>query len=687
MGRFGTGFPAGRRRRILDGSTPPPPPPPPGVSEISPALAWDGTAGSGFASLPADPTRVTAKPALRLIVPPRQTFTDTLLIGVYAGANNAGSLYTNMGLSFVRVHYEGTSHDIAAPSYQSFADANGNIVSYFGWWAKLKHNGTNGVSQVYFEAVPSDATMQSRVAGPYTFFPAAALHDLELEVAPSQAQITGQRYQTLRAARDYARSQGANHPRITITEGGDLVFGDTVASYVGQGYLTYEASVPVTLTLDAATVATGTRADARFRSKYGRQHFKGANITLDFKHALEIYNESGLGSPPDWFDGINITNPNGRYDLWRGYPRSRKLSTLIRGRPWLTECSFSNVPYNGTSASLMRGCTVSQGWQEIATDCDCALGNVINDFNSGDYIAAVNAMQVSYAGAGATATLSCSGDWNSTSRTFTAKVDGSEVGTFTVNDSDADYLAGTNYTVQNVVDWINALSGWSATLLDNSRFATAISIPGGNAGAFTDIDVMSAAFTFVTEFDIHPDFYQVTHVGKENGVLADNVGGGIVAQSLFMKDGPSSDFLVLNNVFDNTNSTQYLSQLGDDHSHVVIAHNSWTRQDFWLRVNVLGYNPDSYCLVANNTAPLLFWEDAADGEVTIAANHFHAGASDPVGATGSSFGGDEDTLFANIAGGDYAPAGALLTNLKSPVLRYDLAGAQRGASAPAGALA
>ena len=683
MGRLGIGLPAGRKRRIAKVA---PSPTPTTIGVVEPSPTWNGVAASGFATTPVDPPRITAKPALRLIVPPRQAYTDDLLVGVYAGANADGSLYENMGLSHVRVHFEGATIDIPAPSRQSFSDANGKQVSYFGWWARIRHNGISGAAQLYFEAVPSDTAMQNRVVGPFTFLPSASVHDFEITVAPSQPEIAGQRYKTLRDARNYCRSQSARRPRITITEAGPIVFGDTVAAYVGEGYVTYEASVPVTITLDAAAVAAGTRSEARFRSKYGRQHFRGTNISIDFAEALEVYNESGLGSPPDWFDGVNLINSAGRDALWRGYPRSRKLSTIIRGMPYLTECSFTDLPYNATSASLARGCKIDRGWQEVATGSDCVIGNTINDFDSGAYIGPLPALIVSYSGPAAAATLSCSGNWDSTSRVFTARIDGADIATFTVQDSDAAYHAGTNYTVANVAAWINGLEGWNATVLDDTRFATALSIPGASGGAFTNINVTGAGYTFVTEFDIHADFYQVTHVGKENGVLVDNFGGGIVGQSLFMKDGPSKDFLVLNNVFDNTEFGVNISQLGNQHSHVVIAHNSWSRQNMWLRVNVLGYNADGRCLIANNTMPVLNWEDAVDGDVSIIRNHLHSGATAISEPSGTPMGGDEVTNFVDAANGNFTPAGQLATKRKTSVLAFDMLGKARGRTAPAGAL-
>lgn len=41
-------------------------------------------------TLPTDPVRTAAKPALRLLMPPRQRFTNTLVVRVVALANNGG---------------------------------------------------------------------------------------------------------------------------------------------------------------------------------------------------------------------------------------------------------------------------------------------------------------------------------------------------------------------------------------------------------------------------------------------------------------------------------------------------------------------------------------------------------------------------------------------------------------------
>ena len=68
------------------------------IDGLWPAQGWTGTAGSGFASAPTDPVRLTAKPAMRLIVPPNQAYTDSVLVGVSAFANDGGSMLENLGI-------------------------------------------------------------------------------------------------------------------------------------------------------------------------------------------------------------------------------------------------------------------------------------------------------------------------------------------------------------------------------------------------------------------------------------------------------------------------------------------------------------------------------------------------------------------------------------------------------------
>ena len=667
---------------------------------VSPAAGWDGSAGSGFASTPSDPVRTTAKPAMRLLVLPNQFFDGELLVGVYAGANDGGSLYTNMGLSHVTLHFEGTSTSITQPSLATFNDANGNPVTYFGWWAKLqKPAGISGEAQLYFEAVPRDTSMQSRVIGPYSFFPhnvfpaTGTLHDYELAVAPNQAQIAGQRYTSFANALGFLRNESLSNtlwnPRITCTEGGTIDLTATFWVVPIKGWTTVEASQPIIIAKDDAVRDT----DTNFRPKLGSFRFQGSNITFDSSNVLQFYTEANDRAA---FSGVTITNSRGRNALWRKGPPV--MNRWVREDSYFTECTLENIRDVCAYAQLVRGCALNGILNDPCQDAKCVVGNSFDTVNNDPWAVDVQALTVQYTGAGAAATLELSGFPDAASRTLTAKVDGADVGTFAIQNSLAAFNANTNYTVQNVVDWLNSLAGWSATVIDDSRRASALSTLGNRGNPFTATDVKTAPLTLATHFDLHSDWYGNNVGGTgENVIVADNKAINLRCQNIFVAASSPSpkDFLFANNALDNRfddptgeiDNAVISSQMGSSaHSHVVMVHNSLPSQRQLLRAD-LGYNPDSYCLIANNSIRSIDWWGAADSDLAVTNNHLHAGKTIPSGATGTSTGGDHTSLYTDAANGDFAPQGDLASNKKPSALKYDIAGTKRGTLSAAGAVA
>lgn len=643
---------------------------------IKPAAAWNGTAGSGFASAPVDPARITAKPAIRLIVPPRQAYTDELLVGVYAGANDNGSLLNKMGLQCVIAHYEGNSVTIYTPTMRTFADANGRPVTYFGWWIKLKHNGINGFADLYFEAVPRDSTMQTRIIGPYLFLPSATLYDYDVEVAASLQEIGGVRYQTIKNALSYLKDMLAEHPRIRMTEAftGDIDGPDL--PYVAEGYCTIEATKP-------ALIHKAYNSRAELRLKYDRIRFRGGNITFDMRYIarMQPYTTGNFQ-----FDGVNFIQSGGRDELWnKGDRPAAHLVAYGKESPWFLECTFDNTANSVMQKASARGCMFNTVAPDLADACLLLLGCTIDDIDNSLSRTEINAMRVQYTGAGPSATLAFSGTLGSNSRTFTAKVGSSVVSTFVAGGAFADFTAGTNYNVADVVAWINTLNGWTATLIDDTRKAVQLGLAGTNGNNFIDTDVKSKPVTLVTQFDFHPDIMQRTGA-DENVIVADNVGYNIVAQCIFLNLYQISDMLVINNAFaDKPRVASYLSQLASAHRHVVIAHNSLATQGILLRSD-LGYNIDSYCLIANNVFASMVWYGTPIESIVIRNNHLHASAKVPVYAIGTTTGGNQDDLFANALSGDFRPAGALLGNVKTPVISYDVHLRTRVTAASPGAM-
>jgi len=685
MGRIGYGFGTSRRSVTANGTAPP---------LIAPSELWQGTAGSGFTNIPADPLRTTAKPATRLLIPPFQWYDDVLLVGVFAAANNAGTLLDNMGIETVIVHYEGARHFIAAPSYQTMPDANGVPVTYFGWWVRLKHDGRNGHARLYFEAVPKDQTMQRRVVGPYQFSPQASVHDYTLDIAATPAEATGARYKTMASALSYLKSVNAKNPLVRFVEGGyyDLngaTNGWSSASW-SNGYVHVTASAPVVLGRPAPAA---TADPSTFRPSCGL-HLSGNMITLDFKSASELWNTDYAGRD-HWLDGIKVTNSNGRYDLYRKSVRSTvgwlfRQSSITAGA-WVTECNFTNLWNCLINTSLARGNILTSCWSDVFDHSYCVIGNRVDDWDSTTYSLPITALTVSYSGPEATATFERNGN------TFTAKAGGVTIGTLTMGNSLAEFVANTNYTVQNLASWLNAMPGWSATALDNTRAGVFLTKTGYIPGTFPAVNVKNATAAFETLFDIHADWWQKQNGPiHENIVIADNVATNFVGQSVFW--GNVDDMIVINNSWHNGDGEFIVgqgvansrSQFGNTQRHMVFAHNTLATQRVWLRKDASGqFNPDGYSLWANNVVPSFEWlGGAADPDMSLYGNHMFDGYALPAGGGPAlSQGGSDATLFVNAAAGDFTPSGQLLTNLKQPVVLHDANRKAREELAPAGAVA
>jgi hypothetical protein len=683
MAGFGFGYGPARATRTR--------PPTTTLAGIVPGQNWTGIAGSGHQPAPVDPVRVTAKPAMRLLIPPYQVYTNRLVVGVYAGANNGGTLIDNMGLEKVVAHYEGKSVEITEPSLQSFTDANGNAVTYLGWWIELRRDGRDGEAHLYFEAVPKDPTFQRRVMGPYSFFPRDEMNDYSVSVEPSHFEIPGVRYQSVTAALAYMRFVGANHPLITIAEPGSYDILNTGSpTYLGAGCCTITASVPVTIGKSAYT----NDSDAIMRINYEGLRFLGGNITFDLKNISYMRNE---GLRDVWFDGVKFINSDGRYHLWR--KGKRPIPQFGDGSPWYTECDFFNVSYAACRASLLRGSKFREGFNDVATDGACVIGNHVDDWDSTpDWHKDVDAMTVRYVGPEATATLALVGGNDVSSvRTLTARW-GANSATFQVSAAEVYYIAGTNYDVSDVVNWLNGLgAGFEATLIDDSRRASALSLPGLKGIGFGEVSVKNTTLMLVTEFDVHADFWQQNSIAGggivENVVIADNTVVGMVGQDIFIKgaDG-AKDFLVLNNAFWNkigdsvyaTNSTT-ASQVQQSHSHVVIAHNTWASQQFNLRTTNT-YNPDANCLFANNVVRRINWLGPVDTDLKVVDNHIFAGWPIPAGSTGTTIGGDYDTLFVDAPNGNFTLTALLQNQLRPARVSYNRFRAKREPQAAPGCI-
>jgi hypothetical protein len=672
---------------------------------LTPSENWNGTVGSGFADVPSDPVRTTAKPVMRLLTPDYQWFTNTLTIGVQAWANDGGTLIG--GIDRVRFWFEGASVDVLAPTFRTFTRFDGSTYGCIGYWATLKKpDGVSGNGHVYIEAIPADATMQKRVLGPIRYSAVDTLHDFDLAVDNNAPVVAGASYQTVPAALAYLKGRAAQNPRITIKATDTTAFHDlnSATDYAGgTGRCPIEAEAPVTFGFASYT---GDVANS-FRPLYGGLHIRGLNITFDCHFLTRITQEQLTTNNGIWLDRVKITN-NAPDPYWRGGIRPSPMFVERQTISWFTDCfaEIINDPYSG--ATLARGCIARAGYNDFAQGSFCVVNCKIEDWDSKEpWQTFVDAITIT---GPANSTLTLSGGNETATRTFTARVNGVSVGTFAVGTGEARYntatapgynpaTAGQGYFIQDVAAWINSRNGWSATVIDNTRRASAFSDYRGGIGqdkgrSFTNVPVSSPT-TFQTYFDVHTDlFKQTMNENVSNVIWAFNVATHVRGQSFFVTESSGTqDWAIINNAVNNVEGEGNLIQFamrapgGGTFSHFTFAHNTVAGQAALLRSSDPDFAPDGYCLFANNVLADLYWSaEGARGTGTIKDNVIDAGHTAPQGSTGTVIAGTAASKVPGAPLGDFTPAGELLTNLKPPVLAIDAVGRLRAEGGTVGGL-
>ncbi len=663
---------------------------------VSPSSEWTGAAGSGFSVLPVDPERTTAKPAMRLLVPPFQHFTDSIDVGVVSVANDRGGLIG--GIDRVRFKFEGQTQDVVQTRWHSFEDVNGSIVSYWGYWVRLKKPAQiGGTAHLYVEAIPADATMQKRVIGPYVFSPSSTQYDLEIEVAASPTEITGQRYKTLKSAISYAKGQGARNPLITIKEAGRYDIGDDggLNHWDNAGYSNITASVP-NVFIGKETLNL---ADANIAPNRTKLHLFGRNLTLDrkFVGAL-LYGNSETRT--HWLDGITITDtsPGGRDELWDGGVRNPRI--MFPGGAWFTECSMSEVYSVPIGARLLRGCKVTRHGADIITGAVCVVQSTFDDHSDEAWNTEIPAFSVQYAGNETVANLARSGGAEGTGTAggiYTCTI-GATSYTFDVGSlkhrSDLVGVEVDGRTIDgwffgDVVDWLNTLPGITATLLiAPDRRANTGSLTTARGQGFGATDIKATTLTIQSYTDVHGDWYQ-TEVGSlENVIVGFNRHTNAQTQNVLLSPingGQIKDMLFFGNICNteevegavpNYGHSTAASQLGRPDvllSHVCFAQNSFVNQRWLVRTDNPGFHIDSYSLFANNIAPSFTYTNGRLAtEMDVRNNRFYDGASPPPGSINTIITGTGATLFTDEEAGDYTPSGPNAEIGLPPAIPFDM---------------
>ncbi len=673
---------------------------------------WIGQPGSGFATVPVDPTRTTAKPAVRLLVPPFQRFTDTLDVGVIAMANEEGTLINNFGIADVTFHFEGNSVAVDKPTWHTIMTPRGPRT-YLGWWVRLRRPLiTVGNALLYATARPRNAAMQSRVVGPWTFSLVNRVHDISLTVTPSKPAVPGKRFQTLDAAVAFAKADGWVNPLITITEPGTYSMTDALPdAYTRAGYCNITSNVPMSAGLPQVWIgaASETAGDVSMPDRRWKIRLFG-NIGLDFRFMQEFTRRTTAGTfERHWFDGITITNtaPSGRNELWRG---GRRFSSQPLRGAWLTECDISEIHDTANFSALIRGCTFRRTANDSLSGSTCIVQSTFDDHDSVFWNTNTAMFTVRYDGAAAVATLSRRGGRLGQANTdgigmFRVSLDGVNYD-FTVGDDSPTERGVAGRFFSNVVTWLNTIPGITAYFTGpQDRAAYASGITGGAAAvgwgfpsnSQGPLNIKGVTQTVFSQFDLHSDWYQHNSGTLENVVIWGNVVTKCPGQIVFLAPTGTSvmrDVFVVGNCFERpTFGAGNFSTIGRQTntltvSHLVFAHNSMATQSLRLWGNANQPPANSYNLIKNNALAGIFRSVSnAWPSLTIDGNHLQAGATDVAGATNTSFGGaNSREFYVNVDAGDFSPAAPLLNNLKAPAIPFDRNGKSHEPNMPTGAV-
>ncbi|MEL6485655.1 MAG: hypothetical protein AAFQ13_00730, partial [Pseudomonadota bacterium] len=564
-------------------------------SNLPPGDDWNGTAGSGFTTTPSDPTRTTAKPMARMLEPPLQAFTDELVVGVEAFANG--------GIARVQFNFEGRPFNVTTPSFRQFTREDGSTYLCLGYWINIKRPASiEGAADLYAEIFANDPTMQSRVIGPFTYFPVTTLHDMNVTVGAAGDHAD------LASAMAAVATAGAQRSEIKLIDNGDYTPG--IRNYnPTQGYHKIVAADGVD-----ARISWGAGNEDEWRPGFGNIWFEGLTIDRDTVFTLRNNGDETFVARHCRF----ILSGGAGPIFKTTYP----AGGTIRQAGWFLEnyCLGAHdlgISFGG-GGSTLRGNISVDGTDDFAEQCLLTAYNIVDNYNwAAAFRPDLGRLRVQYSGSG---TLIAYGRQNNDSgpaedrtTTHVLKVDGVEVFSFTAWKHWSKHDAGDGlYTVEDFANALNQVSGWTATVLPDdgstvadragnelgARFLNRTTFPDRPGDNFTDYEI-GTDYTFICNVDLHEDgFASGLQANGENIIHAFNRVTRLAGQA-FITNG-CNDMAVVGNIFGQGQDAKTIgnSTIGDgnDYSHLFMVHNSWRGQ--YVRVldsGGVGPGWDSYC--------------------------------------------------------------------------------------------
>lgn len=650
--------------RMISGGRAAAPAPDPGDGLLAPSGSWSGTADS--VSAPTDPTRVDGKPTVNELFPAWLPITEDTVIGVFAEADD--------GIEKVTFHLEGTTLDVTARTTHTYTDVNGNTKTQYGYHATLDYSAfaavtLTGVAHLYVTATANDAALEAKVIGPFKILAVASLYDRTSTVG------SGGTYSTIKAAIDAGHALGFRRQQINIVSSGEYEIGQMSSNYTtSTAWTTITAADGVTAKIVGATVAE------TIQHTHDGLCFRGSGIQICPDRFAQLYADTGGGALGKiWFDGCTWENDSGDGTTTQNngapftYPVTANLPYI-----YFTDV-VCNETWNGLSyARLVRGCTITNIVGVALQNNAHVHRTTVDGLDCTSLVAGVDALTITRAAGPTTATYEVSGSPGET-RTLTLKENGSTIsgGTLSITSNSP----GTSFvSVQDIVDFINTKSGWTATFVNGSRRGIYLSKAGlAPSAAIPATNCLSTVATVQTVIDVHSDGVHHFGAGIKNRSHFDVRILNASNAQIFFLDQSSTD--IEDAQFDalvghKVGSETIHSRVGSVCRNVGIKGLTLANQALILDTSG-GFTADARCRFTNIAVEAASWSAAADTDLQL--NNIHVRTSTaPSGATNSSTGGTNATLYNLATATDFSPI------LDGTLKRTDLTYA--GALDPAGAV-
>lgn len=585
---------------------------------LFPSAIWNGTAGSGFAGAPPSRTGLpvngrsdlgwmhgTVAPAAQFVwpLPVDEMFTEDSDVMVSAWAASAGGNVIG-GIASVTFFCEGNAVIVTEPTVRLIEGRNQGGGTEFRpaevWAATLDWSQfpSDGAADLYATIQPTLAGVAVRTIGPVRVFRKSGFNRT-IDISPSLAVVAGSRYQSVQAALAFLNTNGVNgeHVRLRWTENGFI--DPSLIAFTNAKTNTNGRRGQVVVDANGFDVLTrrSTGSFTTFDPLFNGIVFRG--VRFDLANISQMTSDDGLvntGFRSVLIERGEVFSTSGATELPSNGSRSPRTVGTFDTEYFLR----ANWMHDFNPGSMNLHALIGNYVDTLSSDLVQARGRYSSDtlfhsplifMNDGENVnedlfkTPVASIGLTYSGTG-TATYSISGAVNVSTRTLTLLVNGSPVRTI----ASSTTIGSGIYQMQDAVNDINTAlgpSGWTATLLDNTRrFAAICQMSVPPASTVTGAAV-GAGVTLGAGFDVHVDMLQFqAGQNQENIIVYGNRFVGIEAQVALLTNNPgfsAYNWAMVNNGYAPGSDSDLKAQMSGTHRHGLFVSNSMIGHSLTIR--------------------------------------------------------------------------------------------------------